>query len=149
MPTESQNIEIRAARPADASGIASLCGQLGYPTTEKEAGQRLQAILDQGDDAVLVATLPEGDIVGWVHVHVCRLLVADPQVTLGGLVVDEGHRGNGIGRRLMERVEAWAHERGCGVVVLSSNVVRDEAHRFYEGLGYERTKTSYAFRRTL
>jgi GNAT superfamily N-acetyltransferase len=84
-----------------------------------------------------------------VHVYVLRLVVSDPQAHLGGMVVDERYHRQGAGRALMQRVEAWARERGCWVVTLRSNAVRDDAHAFYEGLGYRNTKTSLTFRKML
>jgi GNAT superfamily N-acetyltransferase len=75
--------------------------------------------------------------------------VADPQAEVGGLVVDEGYRRRGIGRLLMQQAEQWACEKGCWAVYLRSNVVRKDAHAFYEGIGYSNVKTSLAFRKTL
>jgi hypothetical protein len=45
----------------------------------------------------------------------------------------------------MERAEAWARERGCSIVRLSSSATRNVAHRFYESLGYMNIKTQYSF----
>jgi GNAT superfamily N-acetyltransferase len=45
-------------------------------------------------------------------------------------------RGQGIGARLMEFAEERARAAGCGLVCLSSNKARADAHRFYERLGY-------------
>lgn len=53
--------------------------------------------------------------------------------------VASGWRGKGLGQRMI----AWAiercRERGCGVVQLTSDVRRLDAHRFYERLGFEKT----------
>lgn len=45
-------------------------------------------------------------------------------------------RGQRIGERLMEAVHERARERGCGLVQLTSDKQRGDAHRFYERLGY-------------
>jgi GNAT superfamily N-acetyltransferase len=51
--------------------------------------------------------------------------------------VASGRRGGGLGRQMM----VWAIERcrarGCGMVQLTSNGVRTDAHRFYRSLGFE------------
>jgi len=61
------------------------------------------------------------------------------------LVVNEAYRGKGIGEKLLAGIEDWAKERGIQAVFLRSNIVREEAHRFYEKVGYKNTKTSKIF----
>ena len=76
-------------------------------------------------------------------------MMTEARVEVAGLVVDEKCRGRGIGRALMGRAESWAREHGCAMVSLRSNVIRSEAHAFYQGLGYSLVKTQHAFRRKL
>ncbi|MFD4240478.1 GNAT family N-acetyltransferase [Streptomyces sp. NPDC058525] len=45
-------------------------------------------------------------------------------------------RGGGLGRILMERTIERARTRGCALVQLTSNKRREDAHRFYGGLGF-------------
>lgn len=45
-------------------------------------------------------------------------------------------RGGGLGRVLMERAVTRARARGCELVQLTSNKEREDAHRFYAGLGF-------------
>ena len=45
-------------------------------------------------------------------------------------------RGHGIGAALMARVAERAREAGCGMVQLTTDKRRVDAHRFYEKLGY-------------
>ncbi len=136
---------VRPARPEDAARLAALCRQLGYAVSEEQVRRRLGPILQDEDQAILVAEGPEGQVAGWVHVFFRQLLVMDPHAHLGGLVVDEGHRRRGLGRLLMEGAEAWARARGCGAVLVRTNVVREEAPLFYEGIGYRRVKTSWTY----
>lgn len=51
------------------------------------------------------------------------------------LVVDADQRGCGIGRHLLEAVEAAARRRGCGAVELTSSTHRHGAQRFYLAAG--------------
>ena len=64
-------------------------------------------------------------------------------------MVDAGARRQGVGRALMSRVEAWAHTHGYSEVRLRSGLPRTGAHAFYQSIGYELTKTSHMFRKTL
>jgi len=50
---------------------------------------------------------------------------------------------------LMAQAERWAQEKGCQAVLLRSNAIREGAHAFYEGIGYENIKTSKTFRKAL
>ena len=65
------------------------------------------------------------------------------------LVVREGRRGNGIGEQLMRYAEQWAAQRGAACVRLRSNVIRADAHRFYQRLGYRVVKTQLSFEKLL
>jgi len=55
------------------------------------------------------------------------------------LVVDERVRGGGIGAALVHAAERALTDASCGIVEVTSHVRREDAHRFYERLGYERT----------
>lgn len=52
-------------------------------------------------------------------------------------------RGGGLGRELMRRAIARARARGCGLVQLTSNKSRTEAHRFYDSLGFARSHDGF------
>lgn len=140
---------IRSATLADAGRLAALCGQLGYPSSPEQMQRRLARIQQEGDNALLVAEGPNGQAIAWVQVYVRQLSMVDRHAELGGLVVDEVHRGRGVGRLLMAQAEAWAIARGCGSVLIHSNAIRQRAHRFYLGIGYEQFKTSCVFRKEL
>jgi GNAT superfamily N-acetyltransferase len=147
-PPTAGAVRVRAATLADAAALAPLSGQLGYPSTTEEIAQRLRRILGDAQHAVFVAEAA-GHIAGWVHVFVYRSVEAHARAEIGGLVVDEAVRSQGIGRALMAVAESWAREKGCKAVGLRSNVIREKAHAFYEGLGYRLIKTQKCFRKAL
>jgi GNAT superfamily N-acetyltransferase len=101
------------------------------------------------DELVLVACSPAGAIIGWAHGAEQRFLEAGARCELLGLVVDSGHRREGVGQRLVAAVERWAEERGLGEISVRSNVVRVESHPFYERLGYRRVKTQHVYRKPI
>ena len=109
----------------------------------------MQQILTQADHKVWVAVEPTGEIVGWVHVYLRNLLISDPHAALGGIVVREGHRRQGIGRALLEAAEAWAHEKGCSVLRANTNVLRQGSQAFYNGMGYTLQKTQDVYLKRL
>ena len=142
-------LTVRAAVLQDAPRLAALSAVLGYRVTEEAVGERLTRLLGRADDTVLVAELPPGRIVGWLHGSDRELLESGRRCEILGLVVDAEHRRQGVGRRLVEAVEAWATRRGIEEIVVRSNVLREESHPFYERLGYVRAKTQHSYRRRL
>jgi GNAT superfamily N-acetyltransferase len=95
------------------------------------------AEIDATDGAVLVAEL-DGEVVG-----VCQLIVFRHLQRRGGrcaeiesVHVHPEHRGSGIGSALLLYAIDRARGLGCYRVQLTSNVVRSDAHRFYERLGF-------------
>jgi hypothetical protein len=50
---------------------------------------------------------------------------------------------------LMEQAEDWTRDKGCGVVYVRSGILREKAHSFYRGIGYDQTKTLHLFQKDL
>jgi len=148
-PSCHMALSIRPAGTGDSPGLAALCGQLWYPTTVEQVEQRLEQLQTDEQHCVYVAELASGAVVGWIYVYLIRSLLDDPQAEIGGLIVDEGCRGQRIGERLLKQAEQWAGEHGCCAVSVRSNVIRKDAHRFYERLGYRVVKTQLALRHDL
>jgi GNAT superfamily N-acetyltransferase len=52
-------------------------------------------------------------------------------------------RGGGLGQWFFERLIEIARREGCGLVQLTSDKRRAEAHRFYERLGFQASHEGY------
>jgi GNAT superfamily N-acetyltransferase len=52
-------------------------------------------------------------------------------------------RGQGLGAELIAWAVDWCHAAGCGMVQLTTQRDRVDAHRFYERLGWERSHLGY------
>ena len=141
---------IRVATIADAAEIARLSAQLGYPAPVETFAARLRRLLDSRVHAVLVAASDaDRHLAGFIALEQRITLESGERVEIVGLVVDADARRGGVGRSLVAAAEQWAGDHGLDEVFLRSNVVRPEAHPFYEGLGYTRTKTQHAYRKRL
>lgn len=140
---------IRSATPHDAPGIARLSAQLGYPADDAVFAGRLRRLLPLPTHAVLVAQAPDGHLAGFVGLEQRLTIEAGDRVEIVGLVVDAGARRVGTGRALVAAAEDWTRARGLDTLFLRSNVVRPEAHPFYLGLGFVRTKTQHAYLKRL
>jgi GNAT superfamily N-acetyltransferase len=142
------NITIRPAALADAPALGRLMTQLGYPATEDELARRLPRVISTPGHTVLVAVL-DGQPTGLAHGALLPLLEDEGSAQLLALVVDEAHRGHGIGGRLVAAIEAWAAAAGAARIVVRSNIVRTRTHTFYENLGFGRTKIQLNFSKPL
>lgn len=157
------NVKIRDARDDDSDGLIRLIGDCfsEYPgcvldvegeapelispaTWHKEAGGRLWVAEGDGTIVGCVAILPE----------------AERSAELKKLYVSSEARRLGLGARLCGLVEAEARRRGATTVMLWSDTRFEDAHRLYEGRGYERgpdtrelhdasKSVEYYFRRSL
>lgn len=100
-------------------------------------GQAFDAISRDPNQLLSVACIGD-EVVGTMQ------LTFIPGLSRGGATrgqieavrVANAHRGEGIGEALF----AWAiercRERGCSIVQLTSDMQREDAHRFYERLGF-------------
>jgi GNAT superfamily N-acetyltransferase len=133
---------IRDARADDAAAIATLLGQLGYPVEPEAVPPRLERLAAAGDRAVVAEV--DGDVVGLASLRVSQSIEYDTSAgQLASLVVDEAHRGMGVGRALVEAMEAEARARGCGAFFVTTAERRADAHAFYERLGLDHTGRRY------
>jgi len=135
-------ITIRHVTVDDAPALSDLSSQLGYG---RAAEAIRQWILDERGSRVALVAESGGEAVGWLEAHEMELLQYPRFLEIGGLVVAEHMRGRGIGRRLVEALVEWGRDRWHTEIRVRSNVVRDAAHPFYEGLGFVRQKTSHTY----
>ncbi len=66
-----------------------------------------------------------------------------PSAVVEDVVVSEKFQNLGIGQQMMLFAMQKAKEKGCYKMVLSSNLIRTDAHRFYERLGFEKHGFSF------
>lgn len=139
---------IRAAEETDLPEILALYGQLGMDAgtvlTVAQARPIWQRIKSYPDYQLWVAEV-DGAIQG-----VMALLIMDnlghlgaPSAVVEDIVVRENFRGRGIGREMLRFAMQHAQEKGCYKLALSSHKDRQDAHRFYENLGFQ--KHGYSF----
>ncbi|WP_101953346.1 GNAT family N-acetyltransferase [Mycobacterium intracellulare] len=127
-------MEIRRARSFDASNVAALLTELGYPASPTEVTDRLGR-LDRSDCVLITAG-------GLIALHrVPRLAEGSPFARITALVVTADRRGQGIGNALLNAAEDVARDWDCSLIEVSSarRNDRDRAHSFYAKSGFEDT----------
>jgi len=144
--TTAPRFSIRRARGSDVPELVRLFAELGYEIPPDVLAQRLQGFDRAGEQALVAADdTADGRLLGVATLHATPVLHrAGPVGRVTALVVGASHRGRGIGRALMEAAERWAAEQGCVLIEVTSNQRRVDAHKFYEGLGYDRTSFRFA-----
>ena len=140
--TDAASIELRPAETGDASAIATLFTDEGYPAGPSDIVTRL-ARFGTPESRVVVAE-HEGAILGFIAVHAMARFEHDDWILrILALVVDAGARERGVGRALMAEAERIGRELGAAFVELTAGHHRPEARHLYEALGYDPSVTAY------
>ncbi|MCA1993641.1 MAG: GNAT family N-acetyltransferase [Coleofasciculus sp. S288] len=146
---KNPQVLIRLAESGDAKSIALLCQQLGYPTSEQNVQERFKLIKNNQEHVLYIAYLPNQLIVGLIHVYIWKSLLIGRRAEIDALIVHSDFRGRGVGQLLIQHAEQWVKEQGCDTIQVRSNTVRQQAHRFYEKLGYIPIKTQLVLHKAL
>jgi predicted N-acetyltransferase YhbS len=137
---------IRRATIADAAELARLLSPLGYPITENDIIAVWDAWVSEGNVALVIQG--EDSLLGVITLHSMVVLHRPKPVgRITSLAVDASVHGQGLGRALMQAAEDALTRAGCGMVEVTSNMRRSDAHDFYKHMTYE--QTSFRFARTL
>ena len=140
--TDAPQISLRAAQPADATAIATLFTDEGYPAGPTDIVMRL-GHFSSPESRVVVAEHDEA-ILGFIAVHAMARFEHDDWILrILALVVDAGARERGVGRALMGEAERIGRELGAAFVELTAGHHRPEARQLYESLGYDASVTAY------
>ncbi|RYE57410.1 MAG: GNAT family N-acetyltransferase [Hyphomicrobiales bacterium] len=93
----------------------------------------------------LIVVESNGEIVGTLQIS---YLPGLPRFGMKRAILENVHiradqRGNGLGSKMVEWAVERSREAGCGIVQLTSNKSRLDAHRFYRKLGFEQTHEGF------
>jgi len=119
--------------------------QLRPHLTAENYLSELRVVLDGG--ARLIACFHGTRVVGCGVFRVLRKLYLGTSIYVDDLITDENTRSQGVGKALLEWIEAEAQRQGIDWVTLDSGVQRDQAHKFYFRQGY--TVACFNFKKKL
>jgi GNAT superfamily N-acetyltransferase len=141
-------MHVRLLRRSDLPIATELVRQLGYDVQPSDMAEHIALIL--ANDTHYAAVADDGDtILGLVHAYTRPALERAFTVVVQSLVVDHRARKSGIGKLLMVAAETWARSKGAKHVVLHTRVDRNDAHAFYEGIGYTNFATSHLMTKSM
>lgn len=127
----------RTYQTGDLPALIPLMSQLGYTHTEQSLSENITAVRNAGGK-ILVAEY-NGEIVGCVSAILDVRLAEGIQGEIVSLVVNNNNRGLGLGKGLVNTAENWLGQHSSTIRV-RANSIRDNAHRFYESIGYSKSK---------
>jgi GNAT superfamily N-acetyltransferase len=141
------NIQIRSATINDVENILQIYAKAldNENILSVEKAQKIFLKQQQYPDYQIFIAELENKTVGTF-----ALLIMENMAHLGmpsAVVEDVGVlpalQGKGIGKAMMEFALRYAKEKGCYKMSLSSNLRREQAHQFYESLGFKKHGFSF------
>jgi len=149
------DVLLRPAAPADLEAIGRLGALLvrehhdfdperflaATPQTEHAYGSFLGTQLERPNILVLVAER-DGEVIGYTYAGVegtDYMALRGPAGVLYDIVVDPAHRGQGVGRELLDATLNALQAKGAPRVVLSTAERNESAQRLFARAGFRRT----------
>ena len=135
----------------DAPEVAGICkAALGYDVDVESIKRQIEKLTNDKNQHIIIGYEDEKTrkIIGFVHAQVYESFYSDLGLNILGLAVNTNFQGRGIGRELMNKLEQYAVDNNISFIRLNSAMKREEAHRFYEHIGYTCDKVQKRFIKT-
>ncbi len=111
------------------------------PKYEELYTQWLKRSLDgEFDDVVFIYKVGDS-IAGLVTIRIEN----DTNGKVGLFAVAESFRGQGIGKKMLQALEAWYYEKGVKTSEIATQKKNEAACKLYESMGYKISDTSYVY----
>lgn len=143
------SLTMREAAEDDLPALARLYETSGIDDAGRNDAASLRSawsrLRDEAPTARVLLAERGGVPVGTLTLHLLPVLGhgGTSAALVEMVAVDPAAQGQGVGRALMDEAMARARAAGCYKLALSSDTIRDEAHRFYDRLGYRRHGVSF------
>lgn len=141
----TDDIFIRKGLPSDIDALIELLGLLfaieaDFSFNREKQRRGLAMLLDKDQDCCLLVAELNHKIVGMCT---AQLLVSTAEGGLKAIIEDmviaEGYRGRGLGRRLLSAVEQWAFQKGAKRLDLVADCHNIPALQFYKRMHWSGT----------
>lgn len=149
-------VRFRPAREEDLAAIVALIADDAFASGGDDPSLPLDpryteafARIAASPDALLVVAERSGRVVGTLQVSYLLGLSGHGarRANIEAVKVAADLRGQRIGEQMLDWALARAREAGCAGAQLTSNVLREDAHRFYRRLGWKQSHAG--FKKTL
>ncbi|MFG6401202.1 GNAT family N-acetyltransferase [Microbacterium sp. P04] len=158
LPVRGGVVTVRHAGPHDLDDIVRLLsddaisagrGDAGDPADRELYGRALARIIDDPANEIVVAVDSDERVVGTLQLTVIPGMArrGSTRVLVEAVRVASDQRSRGIGAAMMRWVtESAAPAVGAGLVQLTSDAARVDAHRFYQRLGFSDSHIGFKYR---
>jgi glucosamine-phosphate N-acetyltransferase len=129
----------------DFDEIIKLLKQL-WPdkTLDCDALTKIISIGIGSKDSIYLCTKIDNKVVGFCSLIIRESLWQEDLVGhINELIIDKSFRRMNLGAELLDAAIAAAKKKGCKLIELDSAFHREDAHKFYENIGF--TKRAYLF----
>jgi PhnO protein len=141
-------MEIRKIEIGDLDEVYKLLNELYDNKLKYEIFSKIYKEKVFDNNSYYIVAVSNGKIVGILTSEIqTKLHRAKKQSFIEDLIVYKDYRNNGIGKELLQNAIEYAKKQDCEVIELTSYLLNDNAHRFYENNGF--IKHSYKFKKYL
>ncbi len=147
-----QPVVFRRTAAADLPAIVALLADDPFGSGRESAGPQLDpaytdafAAIERDPNQLLAVAERDGRVIGVLQLSFIPGLTRRGmwRGQIEGVRVAADERGSGTGRAMLVWAIAECRRRGVGLVQLTSDKRRAQAHRFYEALGFRATHEGY------
>lgn len=148
----AETVDLRPARRGDLEAIVAMLADDALGSGRENASlplapayvEAFQAI-DEDPNQLLAVATSSGKVVGTLQLSfipgIARTGMWRGQIE--AVRIAQAFRNSGLGQQMFEWAIAQCSARGCGLVQLTTDKSRPDAHRFYDRLGFEASHLGY------
>ena len=121
----------------DAQEVSEICkAALGYDVDVENVKRQIEKLTNYKKQHIIIGYEDQHTrkIIGFVHAQMYESFAVNPDF-----------QGKGIGRKLMNKLGNYAVDNNISFIRLNSAMKREDAHNFYEHIGYTCDKVQKRF----
>lgn len=129
---------IRRAQATDAEAISHLYTELNTLSTPSVLPERIAALAGSEHTHLLVCD-DGGDVLATALLCLCQdvMFGNQPFALVENFVVSKDYKREGIGKSMMDFIEAFCLEQNCSKIILQTSSENRDARDFYTAMGYD------------
>ncbi|NNF80695.1 MAG: GNAT family N-acetyltransferase [Rhizobiales bacterium] len=145
-------IDLRRAERGDLEAIVAMLADDDLGSGREDASLPLAAAyvdafkaIDDDPNQLLAVATSNGQVVGTLQLTFMPGLARTGlwRGQIEAVRIAKNVRSSGLGQQMFEWAIAQCKARGCGLVQLTTDKSRPDAHRFYDRLGFEASHIGY------